>query len=57
MFVIYCGFLPIILFFGFIATLFIELPFGNLLKIMMEEVKGGSKKKIETKKEGSLLTN
>ena len=55
-FSIYLGVLAISLFFGFILTMTVELPFANLLKMFMANMKQGSKKAVAKKSE-SLLTN
>ena len=55
-FSIYLGVLVISLFFGFILTMTAELPFANLLKMLMANMKQSSKKAVQSKSE-SLLTN
>ncbi len=44
-FVRYFGVLVICLFFGFLLTLFVEVPFSNLLKLMTKPQKKGSNEK------------
>jgi peptidoglycan/LPS O-acetylase OafA/YrhL len=58
-FVIYMGLLVIGLFFGFLMTMLVELPFANLLKIMMKGIKtkGSEVDNPDEKKSDSLLTN
>ena len=49
LFSIYLGILVLCLFFGFIVTLTIELPFANLQKMIIEKLRKNSRKarKIE----------
>ena len=57
-FVIDFGLLVLCLFFGFLVTLLVELPFANLLKIVMTGFKTkGRGAPIQVNKSESLLTN
>jgi len=59
-FVINFGLLVICLFFGFLLTMLVELPFANLLKITMTGFKtrgrGGNIAKTKEKSESMLTT-
>lgn len=57
MFVTYVGLLPIILFFGFMMTITIELPFGTMLKMAMANFQPKNVKKPLAKKDESLVTS
>ncbi len=52
-FIVYLGMLVVSLGFGFLGTVFIELPFAKLQKELMNAIKGRVKEKVTTK----LITN
>ena len=58
-FATYVGLLTLSLFFGFIMTMLVELPFANLLKLLMTgfKTKGRGIGEVQEEKSGSLLTN
>ena len=56
-FALYLGVLVLSLFFGFIVTMTVELPFSNLLKLGMQSLlKNKRKEESKTSKKDSLLT-
>ena len=57
LFAIYFGLLVLCLFFGFIVTITIELPFANILKNLTSKHNQNHKKAKIDKKVESLLTN
>ena len=57
MLVIYLGLLPIILVLGTVMTVMVEVPFGNLLKIVVLELRSKQKKEKVVLKVDSLLLN
>lgn len=54
---LYLGLLVICLFFGFVMTVTIEVPFGNLLKISISKDEKSKVKKSLASKDQSLLTS